>query len=1389
MARLLVLNFFPAFHPASSGGELRVGNLYRALANTHDVTLLTSTDPGARNEELLHQARFREIRFPKDELWRRAYATLEAAGLEGELSGAAFALAVSDPSCRLRQAACELAASADFIIHEFPYSEPIFAGGAAVPEIYNAHNFEIGLLASVMRGPGFDRFFLKLMRMEGNLAARARHVFAASPDEADRFRLFYGIDPAKLAICPNGFDDAELGDIAAARQRKTSWHARPRLLFMASHHAPNVEAATFLIALAAQLPACDIILAGGVCREVADREPPPNVILHGAFDNAAKRRLLLEADLFLNPVTAGSGTSLKALEALGAGVPMVAVPEGVRGLGLRHLGHVMLAARENFAAAIRHLLAGRAQARRIAAAGRALAVSAFTWSQIAAKFNARLPAAPPAGPPAGDARAPIFLALNDYPVHRSASGGAARIRGLLASSPADTVLVTFGTDYDFVLLSPRLLAVTVPKTGAHRRAEQEINRAEINTANDIAASLFAASHRVLVTITLALARRARAVMFEHPYMAPLLPALRRFRTGVPVIYSAHNVEARHKAELWRAHKAGAVLAGHALTLERYLVETADLILCCTAADEAAFAAPGRTVMVVPNGCDVPERAAIKAAARAGDGDEPHRIGFLGSAHGPNILALRHIAEVIAPQFPRAIFEVIGEVCGQIAPPASGNVILHGVVDEAAKTAIMANWTLALNPVLTGGGSSLKLADYLAHGLVSISTPAGARGYELTAHDAGYVAELAQFGAVIRTALSDPARPQMAANAYRYATETLSWPVCTRDYRAYLEALPAEGFATIPAAARSLLVVTDEYAEPPAGAAQIYLTETLRQLRLQFGRIDLAAVDSARLSGHRHFATRTECAGEGAAARIGELFDQAVYFAPDEPPGDVMARCRALEADWTRAEPRLFAAFADLWAWQDAPMLFGGFYPPERDGAARGRWSAPEFAILIPAGSRVLRLRGAGPAAKLLRVEVARIDSSGAFQALARLSRPMTAGFDIALALPAARGGAPCVVLCQVEAHQAADDHRPLGVLLESASVLRDHLPDRDQGDEGFYVLEERSADLARDLEAELSGRALQPWIMRLRREALAQSDSAAEDFDAVYKVHSSALRRWLPAVERYDVILVNGRRSDALTPIRQAISGMADPPLVVALTHFHGADRMDYWRHDLEMMAAGPSVLFSEHIAEVLQLGDRAKIVPAGGVHAGDALDPAGFIRFQDVDSPRRPFFLVIARETAAPWHARAVNAQLALSQEGIDIGLVVTGAGGAGGTPGGEAPGFGETLPEVFYGALSACLGVIDLDAQPGFPEAICQAWLFGKPVIASRRHAACRDIIRHGENGWLVGADWELLDAMRRLASDAALCRRLGEAGFAEVHRRYTWPAVAQAWLDVLAGGRGSG
>lgn len=124
--------------------------------------------------------------------------------MTGDLSGLAFALAVSNPACPLRKAALRLAEQADVIVHEFPYSEPIFRDSPPQFEVYNSHNFELGLLSSIVSGDGIGRCFQKLLHLERNLAERARLVFATSEVDGEKFRLLYDVPPERIHVCPNG---------------------------------------------------------------------------------------------------------------------------------------------------------------------------------------------------------------------------------------------------------------------------------------------------------------------------------------------------------------------------------------------------------------------------------------------------------------------------------------------------------------------------------------------------------------------------------------------------------------------------------------------------------------------------------------------------------------------------------------------------------------------------------------------------------------------------------------------------------------------------------------------------------------------------------------------------------------------------------------------------------------------------------------------------------------------------------------------------------------------------------------------------------------------------------------------------------------------------------
>jgi glycosyltransferase involved in cell wall biosynthesis len=81
-----------------------------------------------------------------------------------------------------------------------------------------------------------------------------------------------------------------------------------------------------------------------------------------------------------------------------------------------------------------------------------------------------------------------------------------------------------------------------------------------------------------------------------------------------------------------------------------------------------------------------------------------------------------------------------------------------------------------------------------------------------------------------------------------------------------------------------------------------------------------------------------------------------------------------------------------------------------------------------------------------------------------------------------------------------------------------------------------------------------------------------------------------------------------------------------------------------------------------------------------------------------------------------------------------------------------------------------------------VLQYMAAGLPVVANPV-GVHPELVRHGETGFLATTEAEWVAALRTLAADAGLRRRMGQAGRALVERSYSVRAGASAWLDLLA------
>lgn len=123
------------------------------------------------------------------------------------------------------------------------------------------------------------------------------------------------------------------------------------------------------------------------------------------------------------------------------------------------------------------------------------------------------------------------------------------------------------------------------------------------------------------------------------------------------------------------------------------------------------------------------------------------------------------------------------------------------------------------------------------------------------------------------------------------------------------------------------------------------------------------------------------------------------------------------------------------------------------------------------------------------------------------------------------------------------------------------------------------------------------------------------------------------------------------------------------------------------------------------------------------------------------------------------------------------------------RVPGALGFVPHHAVGPLYERAAVVAVPShREGFGVACAEAMAHARPVVASAV-GGLLDLVVDGETGVLVPPRDvpALRRALERLLADAALRRRLGEAGRARVRERFAWPAVTDATIaayeDALA------
>ena len=241
----------------------------------------------------------------------------------------------------------------------------------------------------------------------------------------------------------------------------------------------------------------------------------------------------------------------------------------------------------------------------------------------------------------------------------------------------------------------------------------------------------------------------------------------------------HNVE-------WQRLAASGRDVRHIRPLEQAVARRMDHVVTCSLDDrrilEAAGLPPGRAT-VIPHGVDVEAFRAAAAdpqrgvAVRARYSIDPRAplLFFHGTLHyQPNTDAVRFIAERVLPLLLAARPDLRVLICG-LNPPryySHPAIVYAGAVDDLPDCVAAAD--IALCPVFSGGGTRLKLLEYLAAARPVVSSRKGAEGLTCLGDDGApaalHLAEsAAQFAFEALSLLDDPAGARaLGERAQRYA---------------------------------------------------------------------------------------------------------------------------------------------------------------------------------------------------------------------------------------------------------------------------------------------------------------------------------------------------------------------------------------------------------------------------------------------------------------------------------------------------------------------------------------------------------------------------------------------------------------------------------------------
>ncbi len=388
--KITVLSTYPIY-PPRGGGQNRLFYLYREVAKRIPVQVicLANVNAGSLRKEIAPN--LWETVIPKSLVHTaKEWAMEKKAGIPVTDIAMMYFYEKTPVYVEAVKRAFD---GSEFVICAQPYTYPLLKGWDEGRVIHDSQNCEYLLKKQMLPENEFTRTLLRrLYEVEREACLRSHRTLVCSREDGLQMQELYGLESDRTIEVPNGVDLESVRFTSPGERLKNQeamgLKGRATALFIGSWHQPNIEAVMRIFQMAERLPKVKFLVIGSVGQYFDGKAFPVNIGFLKTVDDKEKNLVLSFADVGLNPMNTGSGTNMKMLDYLAAGVPVVSTKVGARGLNIPD-GVVDVCEIEEFD---QRIIQPKNENRIFA--GRDFVEKTFGWSVIGEKMNNLLLAEP-----------------------------------------------------------------------------------------------------------------------------------------------------------------------------------------------------------------------------------------------------------------------------------------------------------------------------------------------------------------------------------------------------------------------------------------------------------------------------------------------------------------------------------------------------------------------------------------------------------------------------------------------------------------------------------------------------------------------------------------------------------------------------------------------------------------------------------------------------------------------------------------------------------------------------------------------------------------------------------------------------------------------------------